>query len=47
MKKSILRISIYVVIATVLTVLLLTSCTTRRIGCPVSAASGFGPGRIR
>jgi hypothetical protein len=47
MKKSILRISIYVAIATVLTVVLLTSCTTRRIGCPINAQHGFGPGRIR
>jgi hypothetical protein len=28
-------------------VVALSSCTTRRIGCPVSAASGFGPGRMR
>jgi len=28
-------------------VVALSSCTTGRIGCPVSAASGFGPGRIR
>jgi len=47
MKKSILRISIYIAIATVLTVVLLTSCTTRRIGCPINAQHGFGPGRIR
>ena len=47
MKKSILRISIYVAIATVLTVLLLTSCSTGRVGCPINAQHGFGPGRIR
>jgi predicted small secreted protein len=43
MKKSILRISIYVVIITIV----FSSCTTRRVGCPVNAASGFGNGRIR
>ena len=37
MKKSILRISIYVVIAAGLTVLLLTSCSTGRVGCPQNA----------
>ena len=35
MKKSIVKISIYVAIATLLTTVLLTSCSTaRQSGCP-------------
>jgi hypothetical protein len=33
MKKSIIRISIYVLIATVLTVVLLSSCSSSKVGC--------------
>jgi len=45
MKKSIIRITIYVAIAAGLTVGLLTSCGTPRYGCPINASHGFGPGR--
>ena len=41
--KKVLIVAAIVVIITIA----FSSCTTRRIGCPVSAASGFGPGRIR
>lgn len=27
-------------------VVALSSCSTRRVGCPVNATRGFGPGRI-
>lgn len=47
MKKSILRISIYVAIATGLTVVLLSSCISSRVGCPGPQQHWVGCGGYR
>lgn len=43
---AILKTIIVVVFLSIMTTVIMSSCTTRRVGCPVNATHGFGPGRI-
>ena len=40
-KKVLILSAVIVIIA-----IMFSSCITRRVGCPVNATHGFGPGRI-
>ena len=40
-KKVLILSAVIVIIA-----IMFSSCTVRRVGCPVNATHGFGPGRI-
>jgi hypothetical protein len=43
----IIKSIIFVVFFAIMAAVVMTSCSTRRVGCPVNAQRGFGPGRIR
>jgi hypothetical protein len=43
----IIKTIIFVVFFAVMTAVVMTSCSTGRVGCPINAQHGFGPGRIR
>ena len=45
-KQSLVWFVIYLVVLGSV-ILSTSSCTTGRVGCPINAASGFGPGRMR
>jgi hypothetical protein len=47
MKKLILKISLIKLFILLVAILILSSCTSTRYGCPVNAQNGFGHGRIR
>jgi hypothetical protein len=48
MKKLILQITaIKLAILLTAMIVIASSCSTPRYGCPVNASHGFGPGRMR
>ena len=45
-KMTLLKTAIFVVFFAIMTAVVMTSCSAGRVGCPINATHGFGPGRI-